>query len=269
MERVQEFFTGQFLTFGITLLKAVAVAVVGYVVIRCLLAALNKALTRVKVDYSLKRFLLRSANILLLVVLALSVVSSLGISTSGLLAALSAAAVAVGLALKDSLGNIAGGILLLITKPFLTGDFIEAGDFSGTVLRIDMIHTILKTADNRRIIIPNGQLVNQKVINYSKEENRRLDLSIYISYDSDTKAAKQAVLKVLEGNPLVLREPEPPVVRISGHTEKGVEVAVMAWCKRENYAALKFDLAEQIHREFGEQNIGFYAGCLKVSVINN
>lgn len=253
---------------GLILLKAVIIAVAGYIAIKIILAALNKALTRVKVDYSLKRFLLRSTNILLLVVLALSVVSALGIPTSGLLAALSAAAVAVALALKDSLGNIAGGILLLITKPFLTGDFIEAGDISGTVVQIDMIHTILKTTDNRRIIVPNGQLVNQKVINYSKEENRRLDLSFYISYDSNAEAAKQAILEILQGNPLILREPAEPLVRLSGHTEKGVEIIVRIWCKRQDYFTLKFDLEEQIHKQFREQNIGFYAEHLKVSLID-
>lgn len=265
MERIKDFLSGEFIvSLGLMLLKALVIAVVGYIAIKCIVMALGKALNRVNVDYSLKKFLLRSANLLLLVILSLSVISALGISTTGLLAALSAAAVAVSLALKDSLGNIAGGILLLVSKPFLTGDFIEAGDFSGTVISIDMIHTILKSVDNRRIIIPNGQLVNQKIVNYSQEEKRRLDMLLYISYDSDPEQAKQAISEVLNANSMVLQEPDKPLVRLSGHTEKGAEITVRVWCKRENFAALKFELTERIREEFDRQNIRFFANHLKV-----
>lgn len=253
---------------GPKLLLALIVLVVGHFVVKLLLKIMTRAMTRFQLDASLIRFFGKAIHITLHTVLILSALSTLGVSTTGLLAALSAAAVAVSLALKDSLSNIAAGILLLVAKPFSTGDFIEVGGKSGTVMGIDMINTVLLTLDNRRIIIPNGQLAGAEVINYSKEDKRRVDLSFSVSYGDDVEKAKTAILACAEAHPLVLSDPDEPFVRVGEYADSAVNITVRVWCKASDYWTVHFDLLEQVRAEFDKQEISIPFNQLDVHVIN-
>ena len=194
------------------ILFAAFVLVVGFIVIKLLVKLLKKALGRFELDPSLIGFFVKATNIVLFVVLILCALAILGVPTTGMIAAMSAAAVAVSLALKDSLSNIAQGILLLISHPFSTGDFVEVGGVSGSVMEVDMLQTTLRTADNRKVIIPNSQVATSEIINYSSETERRVEVVFPISYNDDVEKAKALIVKIAErwsaDEPLVISTSE-------------------------------------------------------------
>ena len=163
--------------------------------------------------------------------------------------------VAVALALKDSLGRNAGGIIILITKRFETGDYIEITGDEGTVTQVDLMHTTLKTLDNRHIVIPNAVAVNSRIIDYSSEDLRRLDIVFGIGYSDDSKKAEQIILDTVKNHSMSLNEPDEPFARVTGFGESAVEITLRVWCERANYWQLKFDLLEQIKAEFDKNGI--------------
>lgn len=254
--------------YGIRFGEAVAVLVLGWLLIKLLKRILKKTFEKTELDTSLEKFIISVVDICLKILLIICALSTLGISTTGLVAAFSAAAVAVSLALKDSLGNLAGGILMLMTRPFKTGDYIEADGYSGTVLQIDMIHTTLRTPDNRQIVIPNGQLVNKTIVDYSKETTRRMDLQFGISYDNDPELAKKIILDCALAHEFTLTDPEP-FVRVTEHADSAVIITMRVWVKSENFWALHFDLLEKVRKEFDKNGISIPYNQLDVHVIKN
>ena len=229
---------------GPKLLGAALVVIVGLILTKLLLKLINRPLTKMNLDYSLRRFLLICVKTVCIVIIVISAMSTLGISSAGLLAALGGGAVAVSLALKDSLSNLAASIMLLFSHPFVTGDYIEANGLSGTVQRIDMVHTFLNTPDNRQIVIPNGQLVNQNIVNYSREDKRRVDLTFSIGYEDDPEAAKAVLRTVIENHPLALKDPVP-FIRVDKRAASSVDLIVRVWCQTADYWDLHYDLLEQ------------------------
>ncbi|MCI8360930.1 MAG: mechanosensitive ion channel [Clostridiales bacterium] len=244
MENLKERLLDFLLNMGPKLIGAALVALIGLWLTKILVKILDRPMTRMNLDYSLKRFLLICVRTVCILVVVISAMSTLGISSAGLLAALGGAAVAVSLALKDSLSNMAGSIMLLFSHPFVTGDFIEAGGLSGTVQRIDMVHTYLNTPDNRQIVIPNGQLISQSIVNYSREDKRRVDMTFSIGYTDDVETAKAALRQVIEKHPMALREPAP-FIRVEKRAASSVDLIVRVWCKNADYWDLRFDLLEQ------------------------
>ena len=241
-------------TLGLKVLGSLAILIIGWIVVKIIKKIVTKALSKAKLDSSFKKFIVKAIDIVLKTVIFLSAISNLGISTTGLVAALSAAAVAISLALKDSLGNIAGGILMMITRPFSTGDFITVDGESGTVLKIDLIHTVLKTPDNRQVVIPNGQLVNKTVTDYSREDTRRVDVNFSISYDSDIEVAKAVIMDVIERSEQALSDPAP-FVRVTEYSDSSVTVTARAWCKSADFWELKFKILEDVRVLFKANNI--------------
>ncbi|MDD4699042.1 MAG: mechanosensitive ion channel family protein [Oscillospiraceae bacterium] len=269
MEEFKNKFLDFCYSFGPKVLGAVLVVVAGHFIIKLLVTMMDRSFQRIKMDVSLNNFLKKAASIVLRVILILSALTTLGISTTGLLAALSASAVAVALALKDSLGNLAGGILILLSRPFSTGDYIDVSGLSGTVISIDMIHTTLVTPDNRQIVIPNGQMVNEKVVNYSKEECRRMDLTISISYKSDSELAKRVILETVNAHKFTMQTPESPFARVDKQGENSIDIAVRTWCKTENYWTLHYDLMEQIIDALDKEGVTVPIKLLDVRIIEN
>lgn len=243
------------IAFGFTLLKALLILIIGHYAVVFILKLLTKSFERVKMDISLEKFFLKVANITLHIIVLLSALNALGISTTGLLAALSGAVVAVALALKDSLGSIAGGIIILLTKRFETGDYIEINGDEGTVTQVDLMHTTLKTLDNRHVVIPNAIAVNSRIVDYSSEDLRRLDIVFGIGYSDDSKKAEQIILDTVKNHSMSLNEPDEPFARVTGFGESAVEITLRVWCERVNYWQLKFDLLEQIKAEFDKNGI--------------
>ena len=258
----------ELLKWGMMLLKAALILVAGHYLTVLVINIMKRSFKKIDVDVSLEKFLCKTVNIVLHVIIILSALNALGISTTGLLAALSAAAVAVALALKDSLSSIAGGIILLLTKRFKTGDFIEINGETGNVLQIDMMHTVLKTLDNRHVVIPNGVVVNSQIVDYSSEDIRRLDLAFSISYDNDVKKAESVIISVANAESRVLKTPELPFARVSEYAASSVDIAVQVWCKTSDYLPLKFDLLEEIRRAFDENGITIPYNQLDVHIEN-
>lgn len=252
---------------GLKVLGSVLIIALGWILAGVIRKIIAKALIKANLDTSFKKFLVKAVDIVLKVVIILSAISNMGISTTGLVAALSAAAIAVSLALKDSLGNIAGGILMMVARPFSTGDFIAVDGESGTVLKIDLIHTTLLTVDNRQVVIPNGQMVNMTVTDYSREDARRVDIDFPISYESDPEAAKAVVMSVIKNNSLAVNEPSP-FVRITDYADSSVTVTARVWCKTEDYWELKFQLLEEVRAKFKENGIEIPYNQLDVNIKN-
>lgn len=251
----------------VPLIRMVLTLVIGHVIAAYLVRLLKKALGRSKTDPSLADFLAKTLNIVMHVLIILSALSSIGISTTGILAALSAAAVGIAVALKDSLSNVAGGILLLIAPRFSTGDFIEAGGQSGTVLHVDLIHTTIKTPDHKQVSIPNGLLVNNEIINYSREPKRRVDITFSVAYEADAQKAKAVIQNVIRAHELTLSEPEPEV-RVISYGDSAVNIVSRTWCLTENYWTVFFDLTENVRTALEAEGIPFPYNQLDVHIKN-
>ncbi len=258
----------QLLHFLPKLIFALLIFLIGHIVVRIVCKILNKTLEKFKLDPSLIGFFGKTANISLHIILILSALSMIGVSTTGLIAAFSACAVAISLALKDSLSNIASGLMLLISKPFSTGDFVEIGEDSGTVMKIDLMHTTIKTYDNRHVIIPNGQLATLEVINYSLETTRLATLSFSVSYNNDIAEVKTAIMNCLQADERVLKEEgKEPIVRIQSYGESAINFSARFWTNSADYWGAYYELLEKVKLEFDEQGITIPYNQLDVHLI--
>lgn len=252
----------------ILLVKSGLILIVGHFIIKFIIKLINKSFNKTNFDLSLEKFVLKAVKISLYLIVVLSALNALGISTTGLLAALSAGAVGIALALKDSLSSIAAGILLLVSPRFATGDFIEINGESGTVMQIDLIHTTLKTIDNRHVVIPNSTIINSQLVDYSSEEKRRVDIVFPISYESNAKLAEQLILETVKEHPLSLDEPEAPFARVSEYAPSLVNITTRVWSKAADYWQLRYDLLEQVRSKFDQNGITIPYNQLDVHISN-
>ena len=172
------------------------------------------------------------------------------------------------LALKDSLSSIAGGIILLLTRRFQTGDYVCINGESGNVVQIDMMHTVLKTFDNRHVVIPNSIVVNSQVVDYSSEETRRLDLTFSVSYDNDTEAVKRVITDTVLADSAVFKDPAP-FVGITEYAASSVDFTAQVWCKTSDYLSLSFRLREEMRAAFDENGISIPYNQLDVHIKND
>jgi len=229
------------------------IAVAGYYLTKVIVQILDKIMTRASIDAMLRKFALSIAKSLLLLFVAIATLSQLGLNTTSLVALVGAAGIAVGLALKDSLGNFASGVMLLIFRPFTVGHFIEGGGTMGTVTEIG-IHTRLLTADGREVIVPNGALYNSQITNFSTQPTRRVEITVGIDYEDNIAEAKQIIEKVLAEESRILPDPAP-VVLVGSLAESGIDLIVRAWVERADFLMVQSDLQEQIKSTFDEAGI--------------
>lgn len=258
-----------FLKEGPSILVAIIVFAAGLIALLIISRIISKALSKTKLDISLQRFFVKTINIVVIILLLICSLSTAGISTTGLIAGFSAAGAAVALALKDSLGNLAGGIVLLITHPFVTGDYIEMGDKAGTVEQIDILQTTLITPDNKTVVIPNGLLSSDEVVNYTKQKTRRVDLTIPISYDNNVDDAKKSVLKAAMKDSKVLSSPEKPFVRVGEYSDSCVNLTVRVWCNTEDYWDVYYNMIEKIRESFEEDSITIPYQRIDIHMVDN
>lgn len=244
MDKIKDFFAT-----APAIITAVIVFVIGCLILLIISKLIEKAMKKTKLDISLRKFFVKTFNIVGVVIMLICSLATAGISTTGLIAGFSAAGAAVALALKDSLANLAGGIVLLITHPFVTGDYIEINSYSGTVKEIDILQTKLVTTDNKTIVIPNGLLSSDEVVNYTKEKTRRVDLTISVSYDSNIEVAKKAVIKAAKMESKILSDKDV-FVRVSQYSDSGVELSVRVWCNTDDYWDVYFSMTEKIRECF-------------------
>ncbi|MBQ4069597.1 MAG: mechanosensitive ion channel [Lachnospiraceae bacterium] len=254
------------LAFGKRLLVAIIIFVVGRIVIKALLKVSKRFFNKVNMETSVSKFLVSVIRILLYVVLIVMVCSQMGIATSSFIAILGSAGLAIGLALQGSLTNFAGGILILLVKPFKVGDYIVyAGGEEGTVSKIDIFYTNIITTDNRKIVIPNGSVANSTLTNVTAYDKRRVDLQIGISYSADISKAKEVITKVAEACDTVLKS-EEIFVYVSNLDASQVSMGVRVWSKTEDYWATKFELTETIKNTLDDNNIEIPFNQLQVHV---
>lgn len=236
-----------------TIWPAAIMLVVGWIVIGWVRKLMVKILVR-KMDTASAFFLGQITRALLLTILFITTLSELGVNTTSLLAALGAASLAIGLALKDSLKNLASGFLLVALKPFKKGDYIEAAGTAGSVDRLTMSHTYLKTPDNKTVMIPNSSLIHSNLTNYSTESRRRLDIFVGVSYDDDVRKVKNILLKLANEDARSLQDPAP-LVAILNFGESSVDFTLRVWVNSSDLWALKWHLMEQIKITFDEEKI--------------
>lgn len=231
--------------FGPKIILALLIWIIGSFIIKQILGGIRNAMTRYKYDESLKKFLLNLINWVFKIVLIIVVLGTVGVETTSFAAILAAAGLAIGLALQGSLGNFAGGVLIMIFKPFKIGDLIEGQGEIGVVKEIEIFTTKLTGLSNKEIIIPNGALSNGNIVNYSTEGTRRVDLVIGVSYDADIKKTKEVLQQVLASHPKVLKEPEAAVA-VSELADSSVNFVVRPWCLAEDYWTVYFDVTENV-----------------------
>ncbi len=235
-------------------LLALATLLIGFWLIKRAVNASTKLLSAKNVDISLVKFLDSLLRIVLKILLLISVASMVGIATTSFVAILGAAGLAIGLALQGSLANFASGVLILLFKPYKVGDFIEGGGVTGSVNEIQVFNTILKTPDNKTVIIPNSQITSGSITNYSTEATRRVDMTFGIGYADDIDKAKMLINKLLSEDDRVLKDPEPVIV-VSELANSSVNFAVRPWAKKEDYWGLYFDMQEKVKKAFDAENI--------------
>lgn len=236
------------------LILAVLTLLVGLWLISKLTQFIRKALSIRKVDPTLTPFLTSIIKIILVIVLLISVAGMVGIETTSFVAMLGAAGLAIGLALQGSLSNFAGGVLILFLKPFKVGDVIEAQGVIAAVTEIQIFHTYLKTFDNKVIILPNGQLANDKIINYSREKTRVVEWVFGISYGDSIEKAKSIIKEIVFSDPRVVNL-ENPYINVLALADSSVNIRVRAEVMQENYWQIFFDMNEAIKKAFDEQGI--------------
>ncbi|MCE3008358.1 MAG: mechanosensitive ion channel [Bacteroidetes bacterium] len=239
---------------GPRILFALLLLIVGLKVIRVLSRRLVGVMGKNSLDENVRPFLRNVFSWLLKLVLIISVAGMLGINTSSFLAVLGTVGLAIGLAVKDSLANVAGGVMLLTLKPFQKNDTVEIQGKVGKVQEIRMLHTLLLTVDNKAIIIPNGGIVNSAIINYTQEKMRRVDISLRISYQSDLKLAKEIASERIQCHPLVLQDPAS-FVGVSALGANSIELTLRAWAKTEDHGAVFHELIESIKVAYDERSI--------------
>lgn len=214
----------------------------------------EKLYRRADLDKTVFSAIFYGSRILLKAFVLISVIAYLGVDVSGITALIASLGVGVGLAVNGALSNLAGGVLLLITRPFKIDDFIEADGFSGTVEDIRVTFTRLRTPDNKVVYIPNGKLSTDTLINFSEKPIRRLDLTFTVSYDSRADLAMQLIADVIAENSLALNDPEPNI-KISDYKDSGIEIIARPWVRPENYWQLKFELLDSIGKSFRKEGI--------------
>jgi len=240
--------------YGLKIIGSIAIFVIGQKVARFLVKMTKKIMDKTKLDETLSKFLSNVLYGVLLILIVLSALSNLGVNTTSFVAILGAASLAVGLAFKDTFANIGAGVLLIFFRPFKVGDFINAAGEAGSVEEINLFSVLMKTGDNKRIIIPNSAVIGKTITNFSANATRRVDLTFGIGYEDDLKLAKQTLLEVVTSDERVLKEPAP-FVAVSELADSSVNFVVRVWVKSGDYWGVYFDTTEKVKLTFDEKGI--------------
>ena len=240
--------------YGLKVIGSILIFVIGKKVASWLSMLAVKMMEKSKVDATLSAFLVSVLHGMMLVVIVLAALSNLGVETTSFVAILGAAGLAVGLAFKDTFANIGAGVLIIFFRPFKVGDFIEAAGTSGVVEAINLFSVLMKTGDNKQIIVPNSGVIGGNITNYSAKETRRVDFVFGIGYGDDLKLAKETLLDIVSADARVLQDPAP-FVAVSELADSSVNFVVRAWAKSGDYWGVYFDTIEKVKLTFDEKGI--------------
>ncbi len=250
------------------IIPAILILIVCFIAIKVVLSFLQKIMLTTSVNPTLSRFAFSTAKILLYFVAVLIVAESIGIKVTSLLAVFSMLGLAVSLSVQGALSNLANGVLMLISKPFTAGDYIEAGGIMGTVKSVGFIYTTIATADNKLIYVPNSDMAAGKIINYSAEDVRRVDLNFTASYDSPVETVKAALSKAVDDSKVFLKEPAV-FINVFAYNDSNIEYVVRAWVKTEDYWTGYFALMENVKKEFDDANVEMTYNHLNVHMMKD
>lgn len=254
--------------YGEKIIISCIIFIIGFFLIKYLNKALKKAIEKSKLDKTISVFLISILKILLYIILFIIIFSNLGADLNSLVAVLGVIGLAISLAVKDTLANLSGGMLILFSKPFNIGDYIEVEKVEGVVDSISILHTKLHTYDRKTIYIPNGIVSNQAITNHSEEKIRRLDISIGIGYDDDYNKAKEILESIIKESEISILDPKP-VVNISEFSQSCINLSIRVWVKLEDYFNLKFYLYEKIKFYFDKEGITIPYNKLDINIIKN
>ena len=252
MDQASEFIEKDLPQFLQNIVVALIIFFVGKIVSNLLTSIAGKLMLASKMEETIVNFLKALIYVGLMVVVALASLEQLGIKTTSFVAILAAAGLAVGMALKDTLGNFASGVMIIMFKPYKVGHFVEIAGTAGVIEEVNLFNTVLRTGDNIQMYMPNGSVTGSKICNYSIKEDRRIDLVIGCGYDDDLKAVKKTILEVINAHELVLKDPEP-VVAVSELGDSCVNFVVRPWVKNANYWPVRFELIENIKITFDKE----------------
>lgn len=247
--------------FNLAILIAICV-----VVMKIVLTLLDRLIVRFKVEPSLHTFIRSGTRFLLWFITIIIVADSQGLPITSLLGMLGIVGLALSLALQGILSNLAGGIMILFSKPFVVGDQIEAGGVSGIAHEIGLVYTKIKTFDNKIIFVPNGEISGEKILNYTNQDKRRVDLKFNASYEDDLEKVKGCIRAVIDAHPKTLSDPEP-FVRVSGYLDSSIEYTVRVWCATEDYWDVQSDLLEQVKAAFDRAGVEMTYQHLNVHMV--
>lgn len=242
--------------FGIKVATALAIFWIGKFVIRLVVSAIAKVMQKQDVDKTLETFICNLVRTALMVVVVIAAIGALGVETTSFIAIFGAAGLAVGLALQGSLSNFASGVLIVLFRPYKVGDWIEAAGISGSVEQVQILTTILKTGDNKQIIVPNSQIMDSIITNYSANETRRVDMVVGVSYDDDLDKVRKTLEDLIAAEDRILPEPAPTIA-VSALADSSVIFVVRPWVNTSDYWGVMFDMTEAIKKRFDKEGISF------------
>lgn len=255
------------IAFGIKLLIVLLIWFVGKKIIKGILHIFDKTFSRSNLEASVASFLMAVIKAFLYGILVVILINKIGMDTSSLVAVLGTATLSIGLALQGSLSNFAGGVLILIMKPFRVGDYIITPDKEGTVIGLDIFYTRMLTADNRLVVIPNGTLSNSNIINVTHEPIRRLDLSVSIDYSENIKKVKEILERLISEHELVLKDNDTQIF-VNSFDPSAINIGIRMWVKTEDYWTLKWDMLEKIKEAFDSNDVTIPFDQLDVNITN-
>ena len=242
--------------FGINVVIALAIFYVGKMVISIVVRGLRKVMRRQEVEKTLETFVCNLVRTVLLVFVIIAAIGQLGIETTSFIAVFGAAGLAVGLAMQGALSNFAAGVLIVLFRPYRVGDFIEAAGINGVVEQVQILTTVLKTGDNKQIIVPNGQIMDSIITNYSANDTRRVDMVVGVSYGDDLDKVRSTIQELVAAEERILDEPACTIA-VSALADSSVNFVVRPWVKTSDYWGVMFDLTEAIKKRFDKEGISF------------
>jgi small conductance mechanosensitive channel len=241
-------------TYGFKILAAIVILIVGRIAVGIVTGVVQRLMVRHQADVTLTRFVASLTKITLMTFVVIAAIRALGVETTSFVAVIGAAGLAIGLALQGTLANFAAGVMLIIFKPFKAGDYIEGGGASGTVDAVQIFNTVLKTPDNKMVIIPNSKVTGDNITNYSAMAQRRIDLVFGIGYDDDIRKAKATLERILGEDDRVLKDPAPTVAVLE-LGDSSINFVVRPWVKTSDYWAVYFDITEKVKLTFDAEGI--------------
>lgn len=253
---------------GKSILGAILIYIIGRFIIKQINRLVSKILEKRKLEISVQTFLKSLLSLLLNLILAFAIIAKLGVETTSFAAILASAGVAIGMALSGNLSNFAGGLIILVFKPFKVGDYIDGQNASGTVKEIQIFHTILSTVDNKIIYVPNGSLSSNAIVNYSKQETRRAEWVFGVEYGEDYERVKAVLERIIAADERILQTPAP-FIGLSSLSASSVDVKVRVWTKSSDYWDVVFDMNRVVYETFNKEGIGFPFPQLTVHQAND